>query len=184
MKRSILFLVCFIFGARVFSFGQTKSVTNAELEKFKQQRLKADKEYRENYERLGLPSPEELERRREESQKEMEELSAKLRAERLERERIEAEQEAARMSYLNSQSGVVVEPSYVPFYSSYVPFENYDLGYGYPYYYRGHRYPYRRFRPRGQTGYFAGGQFWPTPARDARPRPMFRRPTRFRPRPR
>lgn len=169
----------------MFTFGQTKSVTNAQLEKFRQERLKAEKEYRENYERLGMPSPEELERRREQSQKEMEELSAKLRAERLERERIEAEQEAARINYLNSQSGVVVEPSYVPFASStYVPFESYSYSYGYPYYYPRYRFPYRKFRPRGQTGYFAGGQFWPTPAPDNRPRPMFRRPTRFRPRPR
>ncbi len=184
MKRSVLFLICFIFGATGFAFGQTKSVTNVDLEKFKQKRLQAEKDYRENYERLGLPSPEELDRRREQSQKENEELSARLRAERLERERIEAEQEAIRMNYWNSQGQVVVEPTYSPFSSStYVPFENYGLGYVYPYgYYGRRRFPSQRFLPKGQSGYFAGGQFWPTPMPDQRRRPMFRQPRNPRPR--
>jgi hypothetical protein len=179
MKRSVLFLICFIFGATGFAFGQTKAVTNVDLEKFRQKRLQAEKEYRENYKRLGLPSPEELDRRREQSRKENEELSARLRAERLERERIEAEQEAIRLNYLSSQGQVLVEPSYVPFgTSSYVPFENYGLGYVYPSGYYGRRFPKQRFLPRGQSGYFAGGQFWPTPVRRPQPRTIFRRPRR------
>ena len=39
---------------------QTRTITNADLEKYKQKRLAAEKELRENYRELGFPSPEEL----------------------------------------------------------------------------------------------------------------------------
>ena len=42
-----------------------KTVTNEDLAKFRDQRLAAEKEYRDNHERLGMPSPEELEMMRE-----------------------------------------------------------------------------------------------------------------------
>lgn len=103
MKRSLLVLV--IFGAAVFSgavFGQTKTVTNADLEKFRQERLKAEKDYRENYAKWGFPSPEELEARRKQSAKEFSELAARLRAEDLEQARLETERErqAAQYNYV------------------------------------------------------------------------------------
>ncbi|MBK9768953.1 MAG: hypothetical protein IPP63_19145 [Chloracidobacterium sp.] len=68
---------------------QNKTVTNADLEKYWQARLAADREYRENYERLGMPSPTELDRRREQSRIETERLSEKLRSAELERERLD-----------------------------------------------------------------------------------------------
>src|SRR5687768_3991702 len=93
MKRRSLFIFCLILVSAGFALSQ-QTVTNAQLEKYRQQRLNAERDYRENYERLGLSSPEELDRRREESRAQTEELSAKLRAERLERERIQAQREA------------------------------------------------------------------------------------------
>lgn len=84
MKTGFVVLII-LFGVGV-SFGQTRTVTNADLEKYRQERLKAEKDYRENYQRLGMPSPEELDRQREESAREMTELSAKLRYEREMRE--------------------------------------------------------------------------------------------------
>src|SRR3954466_53115 len=92
MSQRSFFILCLICVLGSLAFSQTKSVTNADLEKYKESRLKAEREYRENYERLGFPSPEELDRRREQSQKDTEELSAKLRAERLEREKLELQQ--------------------------------------------------------------------------------------------
>ena len=62
---------------------QTKSVTNADLEKFRQKRLQAEKDYRENYARLGFPSPEELERQNEKSRVERDVLAVRLRGERI-----------------------------------------------------------------------------------------------------
>lgn len=88
MKGSLLFFVV-VLGVVAVS-AQVKTVTNADLEKFRQERLKNEKDYRENYARLGLPSPEELQRRNEQSAKERTELSNRLRAERLEQERREA----------------------------------------------------------------------------------------------
>lgn len=165
MKQRSLFIFCLI----LISVGgvTSQTVTNADLEKYRQERLRAEREYRENYERLGLPSPEELDRRREESLKQTEELSAKLRAERLERERIEAYREAEiraaqyeRQLAAQGTSIVYTEPGF--------------LTYGYGGFGRGwikgrHR---RGFRHNVQRGYFAGGQFWPTGAVRPRSAPM------------
>ena len=86
MKRQILFLLSLVLVGSTVSVAQTKTITNADLEKFKQRRLKAEKELRENYKELGFPSPEELKRRNEKSRKELSELADKLRKERLARE--------------------------------------------------------------------------------------------------
>lgn len=89
--RKSLFLILFGLAFAPFSVeAQTRTVTNADLEKFRAERLEAERQYRQNYERLGLPSPEELERRRVESARGREELSARLRAERLQREQLAA----------------------------------------------------------------------------------------------
>lgn len=93
MKKQIAVLLSLIFSLSIVSMAQTKTVTNADLEKFRQERLKAEREYRENYERLGFPSPEELERQREEDRVKRENLSERLRNERLQREAIQAQNE-------------------------------------------------------------------------------------------
>jgi hypothetical protein len=110
MKRNLLFFVILMTSSLVGSVAaQTKTVTNADLEKFRQQRLKAEKEYRENYDKWGMPSPEELEERRKQSAKELSETAARYRAERLEQERSEAEMQsfASEYNYLRSLSAPV-----------------------------------------------------------------------------
>lgn len=79
----LVIMACFGVG-----FGQTRTVTNADLEKYKQRRLQAEKDLQEYYRRIGL-SPEELEKREAAEAKEREELSLKLRQLRLEREQME-----------------------------------------------------------------------------------------------
>lgn len=74
------------------AFGQ-RSVTNAELEKFRQRRLQAEQDYRTNYERMGFPSPEELQRQIERSMSDRLALAERLAKEELERERIQIERE-------------------------------------------------------------------------------------------
>ena len=91
MKKKLLFLVCLSFLTALSMSAQTKAVTNADLTKFRSQRLTAEKDLRENYERLGFPSPEELRERQEKNRIETEQLSAKLRTERFEREKLAAE---------------------------------------------------------------------------------------------
>jgi len=88
----ILILIAILAGTAA---AQTKTVTNADLAKFAKKRIAAEREYRENYERLGMPSPEELERMNAADAKEREELSRRLRAERLRQEAINAQREAA-----------------------------------------------------------------------------------------
>lgn len=82
MKKRLLFILCSIFVGANLTIAQTKTVTNSDLEKHRQKRLQAEREYRENYARLGFPSPEELDRQIEQSRVERAELARQFEAER------------------------------------------------------------------------------------------------------
>ena len=84
--------------AVVPAFSQARSVTNSDLEKYRQKRLQAEKDYNENYAKMGFPSPEELQKQLDKNKSEREALAARLTQERIERERIAAEQEAQRQA--------------------------------------------------------------------------------------
>lgn len=166
MKQRSLFIFCLIIG--MAGSAATQTVTNADLDKYRQARLRAERDYRENYAKMGFPSPEELDRQREKSRTDTEQLSAKLRAERLERERLEAYRRAelARSAQYAHQQQVLVE--------------QYPQDYGYIYSYGRWYRQYRRHRAQPQ-GYFAGGQFWPPPVgtpRPSRPTTRWIRPPR------
>lgn len=156
MKIRILHLVCFVTAAAVCVSAQIKSLTNSELEKYKEKRVAAERDLRENYARLGFSSPEELERRSAQSAAKLSELSARLSAESQERISFQTEQRAKALS----------DRSY---YRS-AP-ENYNELY---FWFDGRRYrrTYRR-PPYQQPGYFAGGQFWPSGSRTP-PQPIVR----------
>ena len=93
-----------VIGLSILTMGVSaqSTVTNADLEKYRQKRLAAERELRENYERLGFPSPEELEAKRVADAKEREELAARLARERIAREQAEAQLRA------NDRSDVVI----------------------------------------------------------------------------
>lgn len=95
MKKGLWFILVFSFIAAVSVSAQTRTVTNDNLEKFRQKRLAAERDLRENYERLGFPSPEELEKQIEQSRVERSELAARLRAENLESEQLDLERQRA-----------------------------------------------------------------------------------------
>lgn len=168
MRQSLFLLLFGLAFAPFAAEAQTRTVTNADLEKFRAERLEAERQYRQNYERLGLPSPEELERRRAESVREREELSARLRAERLQREQLAAM--AARAAADREGSVVIIENGrqQVVGYGSY----------GYPIY-RNRRYWARPgvvwratpggviYEPGGRSSYIYTPRF-------ERPRPAFR----------
>ena len=86
MKKRLLFILGLSFITANSALAQTKTITNADLEKFRQKRLQAEREYNQNYEKLGFPSPEELKRQREQSRIEAEETIARQKEERLENE--------------------------------------------------------------------------------------------------
>ena len=158
--RVLVFIIITAAGA---VFAQSKTVTNDDLSKYKQERVKAEAELRNNYAKLGFPSPEERARRDAQSARDTVELSARLRNERLERERIDA-QNAANAQYNAALLRAVQPQNTVEQYS--------------PSYFGGYYNNWWRPRPIGQVGYqqpgyFAGGQFWPTgPA--TKPRPLFK----------
>ena len=170
MRFRIAFLMCFIFAIATSLAAQTRrTVTNADLEKYKQARLGAERNYRENYERLGLPSPEELELRRRQDRAETEALAERLRSDRIAQERIQAEREASERTAAAYARSLQQQQNAGQYYQSgYL----YDPGYFWSY---GRRYRYPRGQNYQQPGYFAGGQFWPTGQR-TRPQPLIARP--------
>ena len=95
MKKRLWFILVFSFIAAVSVSAQNRTVTNEDLEKFRQKRLAAERDLRENYERLGFLSPANLERQIEKSRVERAELAARLRAENLEREQLNLERQRA-----------------------------------------------------------------------------------------
>ena len=84
MKSKVWLMFSLILVLSGITLAQTakKSVTNADLEKFKQKRLQSEAEYRAKYKELGMPSPEELEQKRIEDQKRLTEFSQKIRVEK------------------------------------------------------------------------------------------------------
>lgn len=69
MRKQITLIFSLIFVAAGLASAQTarKTVTNDDLEKYRQKRVQAEADYRANYKKLGMPSPEELEQRAAES---------------------------------------------------------------------------------------------------------------------
>lgn len=98
---------------------QARTVTNADLEKYKNKRIQAERDYEQNYARMGFPSPEELQKQIEKSRIEREALAARLTAERIQREQ--------------SESQIVSQPTYY-FVDKRQPNGAFFLGY--PYYYQ------------------------------------------------
>ena len=98
--------------------GSGRTVTNADLEKYREARVKADEDYRQNYAQRGLPSPEELERMETERQDRLSELSSRLESKRLLKEYAE---QMSRAANADSQQPVI----YV------APQDNYGYSFGY-----------------------------------------------------
>ena len=152
----ILFFVCVLLSGVIAVTAQSKVVTNTDLDKYRAEREKATADYIENYAKRGQPSPEELDRRNEQSRKELSEVSAKIWLERQERERREAEMRYVEYYSRPQRTEIVLVEGYQTYY-----------------------YPNQYYYPNGrgqrqyqQPGYFAGGQFWPTGPR-TQSQPLF-----------
>jgi len=175
MKRRVLFLLSVVVFSGLTVAAQ-RSVTNADLERYRQDRMRAEADLRADHARRGLPSPEEMALRNEESVRESVDLSNKLRAERLERERMAMEWRLSSRAYQDftrSQQPAYrmrqgyESPLYTnPYVDGIAPYGGYfDGGVGFD-----DGNGRRRFRGNRQpSGYYGGGQFWPvgprTPSR-------------------
>ncbi len=95
MKTRILLFIGLIFIAANAATAQKRVVTNEDLEKYRQKRVAAERDLRENYERLGFPSPEDRQKQIEQSNAERSALSARLEVENARREQLNLERENA-----------------------------------------------------------------------------------------
>jgi len=145
MKKAALFFGVVI-SLAVLGLGQSPTVTNSTLQKFQQTRLAADRDYRENYARMGFPSPEELDRQREVDMASRIELADQLRTARLERDRLALERE--KMEF-EAAPPIITEQS--PYYGHYGGSGFYSGGY-YGGYGNDGYYSDRRFRGYGRYG--------------------------------
>ena len=114
MKKRLWFILILSFVAAASASAQTRTVTNDDLDKFRQKRLAAERDLRENYERLGFPSPAELEKQIEQSRIERSALTARLETENFRREQLNLEREriSAEARYNNYQTPTQDYPSY------------------------------------------------------------------------
>jgi hypothetical protein len=169
MKSRWFLILCVFAVAVVSAIAQTKTVSNFELEKYKQKRVQAERDLNENYKRLGFSSPEERERRLETWKQESKELSDRLERARLEQENADALAQQAAALAAQQRYYQSTQPDYPVYDNGLI----YSYGYGY-------RNRFRPFRLQQPSGYFAGGAFWPSPS-PAR-QPIFIRRTPVRPR--
>ena len=82
-----IFCLVFLTGLAAAGFAQSSTITNVDLEKYRQKRLAAEKDLRENYREMGFPSPEELEKQNEEDSRALSERSERYKQRQLERAR-------------------------------------------------------------------------------------------------
>lgn len=162
MKKGVFsFALLLAFG--VVALGQVPTITNLDLEKYRNQRLAAEKEYRENYRRRGQPSPEELEQKRRDDLAASMDLSSRLRAARLEEDRLALE--SRRVDIEDARAAAEIEAMQTPppqpegyYYGNQGVYGGGYGGYGYPGAYGypgGYGYPgYGRYGyPGGVFGY-------------------------------
>jgi len=182
--KTIAVVLCVLFSFSAAALAQTakRTVTNADLERFSQQRIAADREYRRTFVEKGMPSPEELKAQSDARVKETVDLAEKIQAANLEREKLEL----AAMQQQRPQTVIISQGSGGGYYPSDYGFWGYGAsGYGF-YDNFGHRFFGRGRFGNFRGGYAAGGVVWPAPlvtGGTRAPRPAFSRPM-VSPRPR
>ena len=163
MKTAAM-IVALVISLAAVGTAQVKTVTNSTLQKFTQKRLAAERDYRENYERMGFPSPEELDRQREEDMKARLELAEQLRQARLEKERLELEQRELDLESVRLNSEIEMVDDSGVYWNGFGGF--YSGGFS--------RFGHGRFRNRG----FRDGGYRATPF-GIIPTPRAQRPQRI-----
>jgi hypothetical protein len=125
----------------ISAFAQTKTVTNSDLEKFRQQRVESERKLRTDYAKMGLPSPEEIERRTRQSRAEFEQYSDQLRQKRL----LTQNDFAAQANLLRSQIiSIDAQINYLRRQTTNYSNQNYGYSSGYSYGYAPYGYPRNR----------------------------------------
>ena len=179
-KIAAVLIVVFLAGLVASAQRAVRTVTNADLAKFRDRRVAAEQEYRDNYERLGMPSPEELDAMRDRDMDARLQLVDQLRQARLEKERLAMERDrmnldADRLAFEREvrDTEYVVAPGYGGFYGG--SFGSFDSGFGFGFgdRFRGRRgfgrfpiFPSYRITPTGvifEPGSRSGNIYSPVP---------------------
>jgi hypothetical protein len=159
-----------------------RSITNADLEKYRQARVENEKLYEERRQELGLPSMEDRQREVAEIQERTLEQVRSMRAQEEAYWRSRADAMRAEMAASEAQLGFRQQPAEIPWsYSSFgggFPFDGFGFGIG------GGRFNrFRRFSSSPFDGFLAT-PITPFPRFSNFPRPVFRAPNvRINPRP-
>ena len=131
MSRRSIFVLCFVMLLSGLAAAQAKTVTNADLQKFKEKRIQAEKGLKNYYAEMGL-TEEEVAKRDAADAKAREELSARLRSERLEREWLERDRMEREMAAAPPQVNVYVPQQQERINQGYYGYPN--PYYNYPYF--------------------------------------------------
>lgn len=162
-KIAVVFCVVFSFSAVLSAQTAGRTVTNFELEKYRNQRTAAEREYRETYAQRGMLSPEELKLASDARVQQTLDLAVKLKDQELEEQRLALEANAQQLQVeelRSSQAGPV-----------YYPYDNSIVGYG-AFGDFGRRFRGRRGGFPANRGYYVGGgQVWSAPI-GSRPQPF------------
>ena len=138
MKKIAAVLIVVFSGVLVMDAQRaTRTVTNAELAKFRERRLAAEQEYRDNYERLGMPSPAELNEMRDRDMDARIQLADQLRRARLEKERMELDRERLALDADRLALETRMADAQAAYAEGYGGYGGFYGGYGYPGFYGG-----------------------------------------------
>src|ERR1043165_425010 len=104
-KIAVVFCVLFSLSVAVSAQTTRRTVTNFDLEKYRDQRVAAEREYRETYAQRGMLSPEELRAASDLRMRQTLDLAEQMRKEQLEEQRIalEAQAQQIQIEELRSQ---------------------------------------------------------------------------------
>ena len=170
-KIAVVFCVLFSLAMAVSAQTSRRTVTNFDLEKYRDQRIAAEREYRDTYAQRGMLSPDEIKAASDARIQQTLDLAERMRADQLEQQRIalEAQAQQIQIEELRAQQAA---PQ-----SGYYPYDNSIWGYGVFSDFGGGRFRGRNYRVRtGRDYYVGGGNVWPAPlgSQPQRLRPLFR----------
>jgi hypothetical protein len=154
-KIAVVFCVLFSFSAVASAQTTRRTVTNFDLEKYRDQRLAAEREYRETYAQRGMLSPDEIKAASNARIQQTLDLAARMSAEELEQQRIALEAQAQQIQIEEMRSQQSAPPAYYPY-------DNSIWGYGAFSDFGGGRFRGRNNRVRTIPDYYVGGgNVWP-----------------------
>ena len=169
-KIAVVFCVLFSFSTATSAQTSRRTVTNFDLDKYRDQRVAAEREYRDTFAQRGMLSPEEIKAASDQRVQQTLDLALEIRQQNLEEQRISLEARAQQLELDEMRYPQQSMPNYYPYDSS-------IWGYGVYGDFGGGRFRRLNFRRSDNRGYYVGGgAVWSAPlgSRTLPLRPSFR----------